>query len=71
MRLSSRLAKLERAQRGQGFFVLSGSHEERRRQADELIDSGKAGPGSIFVHIRDLLDGETDESAKRRKRSQP
>jgi hypothetical protein len=72
MRLSSRLAKLETAQRRQnGVFVVSGSHEERRRQVDELIASGKAGPDSLFIHIRNLLDGETDESAKRRRRSQP
>jgi hypothetical protein len=68
MRLSSRLAKLETAQRGQDFFVVTGSHEERRRQVDELIASGKAGPDSLVIHIRNLLDGETDEGAKLRSK---
>jgi hypothetical protein len=56
MRLSRRLAKLETAQRRQnGVFVLRGySQEERRRQRDELIASGKAAPDSLFIHIRNL-----------------
>jgi hypothetical protein len=54
MRLSSRLTKLETAQRGQdGVFVVSGySHEEHQRQIDELITSGKAAPDSLFVCIK-------------------
>jgi hypothetical protein len=57
MRLSSRLAKLETAQRKQGgFFVIRGDTEkDRRRQVDELIASGKAAPDSTFVHIRNVL----------------
>jgi hypothetical protein len=73
MRLSGRLAKLEAVQRKQGgFFVIRGDTEkDRRRQVDELIASGKAGPDSLFIHIRNLLDGETDEGAKLRKGSKP
>jgi hypothetical protein len=73
MRLSGRLAKPEAVQRKQGgFFVIRGDTEkDRRRQVDELIASGKAGPDSLFIHIRNLLDGETDEGAKLRKGSKP
>jgi hypothetical protein len=41
------------AQRRQkGFFVVRGdSHEERRRQIDELIASGKAAPDSLFAQL--------------------
>jgi hypothetical protein len=76
MRLSGRLAKLEAVQRKQGgFFVIRGDTEkDRRRQVDELIASGKAGPDSLFIHIRNLtseMDGETDEGAKLRTGSKP
>jgi hypothetical protein len=56
MRLSSRLTKLETAQRRQnGVFVVRGnSQEERRRQIDELIAAGKAAPDSLFIQIRNL-----------------
>ena len=56
LRLSSRLTKLERAQRRQdGVFVVSGySHEEHQRQIDEAIASGKAAPDILFVCIKKL-----------------
>ena len=69
--IERRIEKLERGSSG-GVFVVSGNTEgDRRRQIDELIASGKAGPDSLFIHIRNLLDGETDEGAKLRKGSKP
>jgi hypothetical protein len=71
--LVANYAKPEAVQRKQGgFFVIRRDTEkDRRRQVDELIASGKAGPDSLFIHIRNLLDGETDEGAKLRKGSKP
>jgi hypothetical protein len=62
MRLSSRLTKLETAQRRQdGVFVVSGcSHDEHERQIDELIACGKATLDSLFVCLRTPLRNRSD-----------
>jgi hypothetical protein len=53
--IGRRIAKLERARRGGGIFVVSGySDEEHQRKIDEAIASGKAAPDTLFVCIKEF-----------------